>query len=83
MRIVDGIQICIRKRMHICQRKRKRLIVSDPLVAQSSEGGGSSKEVLLVYDLDLFIEDVAGDPVDRHACLAEVRRLPDEGGCTQ
>ena len=56
--------------------KRKRLIVSDPLVAQSSEGGGSSKEVLLVNDLDLLVDHFASEPIDHNVHPVTLLALP-------
>jgi hypothetical protein len=48
--------------------------------AIASEHYGRFSLLLFVHDLDLLVDHLAAEAVNRYACLAEVRRLPDEGG---
>ncbi len=69
----------------------RRLVAPEPCA--KAEAGAKADELstlnkrrltlalnLLVHDLDLLVEHLAGEPIDRHACHAEALA---KAGCTQ
>ena len=55
----------------VIEARRSRSTFNDQLPVRRSRGGGESASSLLVNDLDLLVDHLAGEAIDHHACLAE------------